>query len=187
MVKDNIKFLKVALLGKYPGAVTRSSKYVVKDVLDLIGSEPLHTVIEYGPGDGVMTLEILKRLSPDGKMLAVEINPDFLKMLRKIPDSRLRVEDAKIQDVSENIRAYGFNDADLVLSSVPFSFLSKTEREKVVRATEQTLARGGMFVIFNQTSYIMPKLLKKTFGKVKTRLEPRNIPPCLIISAAKKF
>lgn len=185
MIKKNLNFFKIALLGKYPGAVARSSPYVVKRVLKLIKGRPLNQVIEYGPGDGVMTLEILRHLPPNGKLLAVEINPEFLKMLRKVPDPRLQVIDAKIQDISQNINTYGFDKVDLVLASIPFSFLPKTEREKIVEATEKVLAERGMFIIFHQSYSIMAKPLKKTFGQVKIQFEPRNFMPCFIISATK--
>lgn len=167
------------------GAFAKSSRYVLKRVLKLIKNKPLNQIIEYGPGDGAMTKELLKHLSPNGKLLAVEINPKFLEILRKITDSRLQVVDGQIQDVSENIKNYNFNKVDLVVSSIPFSWLSKAEQEKVVRATKKVLINGGMFIVFHQYSNIMHKPLKKIFNEAKTRFEFRNFFPCFIISAIK--
>ena len=72
--------MKVALLSdKNTGTIFRSSSYVVNGVLEIINNKPLRQIIEYGPGDGVLTCELLKCLPPDGKLLAVEIDPGFLK------------------------------------------------------------------------------------------------------------
>mgnify|MGYP001573380253 FL=1 len=130
-----------------------------------------------------MTLELLKRLSPKGKFLAVDTNPDFLKILRKINDSRLQVVEGTIEDVSKNIETYGFNKVDLVVSSIPFSYLSEIEREKISHLIQKNLAPNGMFIIFHQYSLIMTKPMRKFFGQVEIIFKPRNFFPCFIVSA----
>ena len=185
-MKEDFDFLKVAFSNPHTGAVARSSHYVVKVVLDLISGRKLSQVIEYGPGDGVVTIELLKQLSPDGKLLAVEIDPEFLKILGSIHDPRLRVVNGTIQDVSRNMEAHSSHKVDLVVSSIPFSSLSSREREEVVRLTQRILIPGGMFIIFHQYSSIMVRPLKKYFGQVEVCFEPRNFFPCFIISAKNK-
>ena len=68
-MNKHMHFLKNAVRDRKVGAVARSSRYVVKNVLDRI-AEPLHVVIEYGPGDGVMTREILKKLSSESRFFS---------------------------------------------------------------------------------------------------------------------
>lgn len=184
-MKKVFHFLKVAVSTKGVGAIARSSRFVVKAVLELIAGRTLHQVVEYGPGDGVMTRELLKHLSPNGKLLAVDTNPEFLKILKKINDPRLQVVEGTIQDVSKNIKKYGFDKIDLVISSVPFSYLSATEREEVSRTTKRALAPDGIFIIFHQYSALMAKPLQKFFSQVEINFEPRNFLPCFILSAVK--
>ncbi|OGI62476.1 hypothetical protein A2818_01090 [Candidatus Nomurabacteria bacterium RIFCSPHIGHO2_01_FULL_40_12] len=184
--KKDFNFMKVALLSdKNTGTIFRSSSYVVNGVLEIINNKPLRQIIEYGPGDGVLTCELLKCLPPDGKLLAVEIDPKFLQMLRAISDPRLSVIDGKMQNVCQNIKAYDFNNVDLIVSSIPFSLLSKIERETVVSSTKNALAPDGMFIVFHQYSHIMAKPLRKFFGEVNIKFEIRNFFPCFIISAKK--
>lgn len=175
-------FFKVALLGSEVGAVARSSRYVVRAVLKLISGRTLHQIVEYGPGDGVVTRELLKHLSPGGKFLAVDTNPGFLKILRKINDPRLQVVEGAMQDVSKNLEAYGFKNVDLVVSSIPFSYLSLLEKEEISQLTQKSLMPNGVFIIFHQYSMIMAKPLRKFFGQVKINFEIRNLLPCFIIS-----
>lgn len=183
-MQEDINFFKVAFSNPHTGAIARSSRYVVRAVLDLIANRKLSQIIEYGPGDGVVTKELLKQLSVDGRLLAVEIDQKFFETLRSVRDPRLQVVNGTIQDVSRNTEAHGFHKVDLVVSSIPFSSLSSSEREEVVCLTKKILAPGGMFIIFHQYSSIMARPLKKYFSQVEVRFEPRNFFPCFIMSAS---
>ena len=182
-----VEFLKNAILGKQIGAVARSSKYVIKAVLKNLQKISLGSIVEYGSGDGVLTLELLKLLSANGKMLIVEMDDNFVNILKKINDPRLKVVQGKMQDVAESLDQYGFTEVDLVLSSVPFSLINKKERDDVVRLTHDSLTQTGRFIIFHQYSKIMERPLKKYFKKISTSFEPRNILPCFIMCADKRL
>ena len=88
-MQEQINFLKVALSDRQIGAMTRSSKYVVKAIMRNLSDLSLRRVIEYGPGDGVITKAILNRMPKDGQLIVVETNLRFLKILRDIKDPRL--------------------------------------------------------------------------------------------------
>ena len=78
---EKAQFLITALLsGGKVGAITMSSEYVVEGVMKHVKND-LRSVVEYGPGEGVVTKALLKRLSPEGKLVAIESNPDFVKVL----------------------------------------------------------------------------------------------------------
>ncbi len=184
-MEKNVNFLKNAILGKNVGAISRSSSYVIKSVLESIKGESLHKIVEYGPGDGVLTHELLKVLSPNGKMLVVEMDKNFALDLSKIGDPRLIVINGKVEDVAKNLSQYAFHSCDLVVSSIPFSLIEKDDREEVVLNTHHSLKEGGKFIIFHQYSIIMKKPLKKYFKKVRSKFEPRNLFPCFIMTAEK--
>ena len=95
MMKKQVQFLKNAIIGKQVGAVSRSSKYVIARILEILEGEELNTVIEYGPGDGVLTRELLKIIPKKGRLLVVEFDPNFVKILKKIKDPRLQIVSAK--------------------------------------------------------------------------------------------
>src|SRR3989344_6403005 len=175
-LRKRAKFFKNAILDRNVGAVSKSSKYVINNVLKRL-KQPLQIVIEFGPGDGPMTKALLKRLSPDGKLLVIESNVKFVEELRKIDDERLHIVEGNVQDIiSKDI--YGFEKVDLVVSSIPFSFLKPSERINIVKITNKLLISGGSFIIFHQYSRLMAKTLRQVFGSVSVILEPRNFPPC---------
>jgi phospholipid N-methyltransferase len=185
-VSNSVKFFTNAIRGKNIGAIARSSRFVVRDILEKIENETLKTVVEYGPGDGVVTHEILKRLSPKGKMLVVELDPNFVKTLKRIKDPRLEVVQGTIQEISNKLDSFGFKNPDLILSSIPFSMIEKSDREKIVKNTFLSLKKDGKFIIFHQYSKLMQKYLEKYFDEVLIQFEPKNFLPCFIMAGYKK-
>jgi len=182
-IRKRAYFLKSMVLDHEVGAVTMSSKHVIRDVLECLDA-PLRTVVEYGPGEGVMTKALLERLPPNGRLLVVEPNVRFIETLRRIKDKRLEVLEGKVQDMTlEKLRE--FQGADAVVSSIPFSLLTPAERFSVVAVTHKLLAPGGSFIVFHQYSRLMVRPLKKYFRSVSVVFEPRNILPCFVLNAKK--
>ncbi len=52
-------------------------------VLDAAGIEPGMTVLELGPGPGYFTLPAARRVGPTGRVIAADIQPEMIEMLRK--------------------------------------------------------------------------------------------------------
>lgn len=51
-------------------------------IADAVAISPGDTVVEIGPGRGALTAELLKRVGPSGKLIAVEIDRDLASMLQ---------------------------------------------------------------------------------------------------------
>ncbi len=183
--KKKIDFLKTALSDYKVGAISRSSKYVVRSVLHQLPGH-LNTVVEFGPGDGVITKAILERISKKGRLVVIESNPDFVKALRKIRDPRLLVIRGKVQDIIMTLDKYLPSKADAILSSVPFSFFTASDRKNIVLKISKLLSPKGIFISFHQYRLQIVRQLKSHFNKVNIIFEPRNILPCFIISARNK-
>jgi len=178
-----IDFIKVALKDYKVGAVAKSSKYTVRAILKQV-RPGYKLVVEYGAGDGVITKELLSRLPHDAKVVAVELNKDFVALLNNIKDDRLAVKDEDVLRVSENFSTAGAKDADTVISGIPFSFFSPTTRETIVRNTHKNLRPGGVFIVYQYSPLMLP-VLKKYFKRVTMTLEPRNVFPYFIMVAEK--
>ena len=163
-MRKEVNFLKAALKDRQIGALSRSSKYVVQGLLDKLIDESLYRVIEYGPGDGVVTKEILKRMPQSGEMIVVETNPNFLGILKKIKDPRLKIIEGRAEDISKLLESEHESGVDLVISSIPFSILNPSDRENLVSKTFNMLKTTGKLIIFHQYSTLMLKLLNKYFA-----------------------
>src|SRR2546427_11053184 len=74
------------------GWMLPSSPFVVDEVLKQIDWPNARVIVEYGPGVGTFTGEVLRRMHPDATLIALEINPEFFDFLkRSLRDPRLRL------------------------------------------------------------------------------------------------
>jgi trans-aconitate methyltransferase len=74
------------------GSVIPSSLFLIEGVLQQIAWHRARVIVEYGPGVGTFTLEILRRMGRDSRLVAIETNPEFVAHLREsCPDPRLHV------------------------------------------------------------------------------------------------
>ncbi|MEY4744725.1 MAG: hypothetical protein RL272_670 [Candidatus Parcubacteria bacterium] len=178
-----LSFLKIAARDIRVGAVMPSSRWAVEKILARI-PDRLTEILEYGPGDGVITRHLLDRLDSSGRMLAIEANPTFAAGLAKIADPRFALVHGDATVASDYAREHGISSFDLVISGIPFSMLSDTKRREVVDMTWSMLRPGGVFLVY-QTSPLMVPYLKRRFS-VKTSVELRNVPPYFIMQAIKE-
>ncbi len=140
-------------------------------------------VVEYGAGDGVFTKELLRALPSDGKLLAIEINQEFLPKLFAIKDNRLSVYHGDIRDALECLGEFGISRVDAIVSGIPFTFLSSRGRRDIILKTHGVLKEGGRFIAYQTSPLLVPYL--KAFKKVDIQFEPRNFPPYFVMTAIK--
>lgn len=183
-IRERINFLKVFTMDKNVGAVAASSRFLVKNVVKHI-PKGAKTIVECGPGEGVLTRALLKRLPHDGMLLAIESNKEFIAILQHIRNPRLIIAEGKAQDVVNYVKSYSLGRVDFAVASIPFSFITPIERTQIVRDIHTVLRKDGVFVIFNY-SPLMYRTMKKIFGNASIGFELRNILPCSIIVARKE-
>ncbi len=165
-------------------AVSPSLGFLMKRLcrqMDLAGAK---LVVELGPGDGVSTMAVLAKMGQNARVIAIERNPHFVADLRKITDSRLTIIEGVAQDLEKHLpEAVG--NADAVIASIPFTYLSKDERRSVVASAKKMLRPGGTFVIFHQYSPLMMPYMKEAFGPVHLEFELLNLFPAFLMKATK--
>src|SRR6201996_6672843 len=84
------------------GSIIPSSRFLIKQLMQPIDFERARVIVEYGPGVGGITAEILRRMRPDARLIAIETNPDFVQFLRNsLVDQRLHVAAASAESVNE--------------------------------------------------------------------------------------
>ncbi len=154
-----------------------TSKRAVRDMLDMTNLPEARHVALLGAGTGAYLGEILKRLRPDARFLAFEIDPDLIGTLsERFEDPRLEI----INDSAENIEDYldGAN-VDVIVSAIPFTSLPKTARQNMLAEVSQVLAPDGVMVAI-QYSPLVEKDLKRVFASVRRRISPLNVPPAFL-------
>jgi len=159
------------------GSVIPSSRYLINQVLGKIDWSRANVIVEYGPGVGTFTGEILRNLPRDGKLLVVETNADFVEFLRaSLPDPRLHVMHGSAADVSRYLAEIGAERADYVISGIPFSTMPVKVRDDIIRATREALQPDGAFLVYQFSPKVQP-YLENEFREVERAFELRNILP----------
>ena len=180
---NHIEFIKTAMKDYRVGAVTKSSKYTAENIAQKI-KRGARVAVEYGAGDGSVTKKILERLSPVGKLAAIEINEELHSILKEITDKRLSAIKSDVVSLSRDFSQFGFEKAEVVVSGIPFTFFASKTREEIVRNTARNLAPQGQFIVYQYTPLVLP-LLKNHFKRVKIYYEIRNFLPYFIMVAEK--
>src|SRR3984957_4668958 len=104
------------------GSIVPSSRFLIRQLLAPVNWTQARGFVEYGPGGGGITAEVLRRMHPDAILIAIEMNPDFVSYLgRAIPDPRLKVVQGSAESVDEILRRFGRDSADYIISGIPFS------------------------------------------------------------------
>ncbi len=183
-MKQHLNFFKIAIKDYKVGALTRISKHVVKRIVKEIKPDYKY-IVEYGAGDGVTTIGMLKALPKDGKLVAIDLNDGFIEELNKIKDPRLIVIKGDIVDLSKDLKSLGVPEVHMVVSSVPFTIFSPKIRKEVIDNTYNALTTAGKIVMY-QYSPLMNSVIKKVFGNSVLSFEARNFPPISIMVGEKK-
>ena len=61
------------------GSIIPSSRHLVNAVLAPIDWSRARVIVEYGPGVGTFTAEILRRMRSDARLVAIETNGEFVQ------------------------------------------------------------------------------------------------------------
>jgi phospholipid N-methyltransferase len=159
------------------GSIIPSSRFLIKQLLEPINWGRARVIVEYGPGVGTITSEVLRHLRPDATLIAIEMNPDFVRHLRSsIDDRRLHVVEGSAAQVDEVLRRLGFTRADYIISGIPFSTIPAPVREQILRKTCDVLEPGGAFLVYQFSTRVLQDL-KRIFGYVSRSFQPLNVLP----------
>ncbi|HEX5459086.1 MAG TPA: rRNA adenine N-6-methyltransferase family protein [Steroidobacteraceae bacterium] len=159
------------------GSIVPSSRFLIKELLQPIDWNQARVIVEYGPGVGVITAEILRRMRSDAILVAIEMNPDFVTHLRSaLPDERLKVVEDSAESVGEILERFGHGKANYIISGIPFSTISAAVRERILRNTSEALAPGGAFLVFQFSTRVLEDL-QRVFHYVRRKFEPLNVLP----------
>ena len=191
--KSSSRFQQATLFArnflKYPnlvGWMLPSSPFVVAQVLKQVDWKRARVIVEYGPGIGTFTKEILRRMRPDALLLALEVNNDFVEFLRaSISDPRLHLVHRSAADVDTELARIGKQAADYVISGLPFKTLPPELCKEVAKKTYAVLQPKGAFLVYQLSGAALP-YLEWAFGKVHQDFEWLNILPARLFYCVRE-
>ena len=142
-------------------------------------------IVEYGPGTGVFTDEMLRKRKPATRLLLLERNPQFAEQLAKKYENtqNITVINDTAEQIGKYLNMYSVPKADYILSGLPFASLPKDVSENILIETKQHLAEGGKFITFQYTLF-RKGIFERHFCEISITHEIRNVPPAYVLSCS---
>jgi len=171
------------------GAISPSSRALARVmVADLPVNAPV-SIVEFGPGMGAFTRAILERVGPTARILAMEIEPEFVKKIRQCWPSVICVN-TSAEELESLVAAHGLGPVDHIISGLPFASLPAAMTNKILDGVGHTLRPGGTFTQFHYLhGFGMPPgrafrrdLSARMGGAPTRRFVLRNFPPACVFT-----
>ena len=168
------------------GSVIPTSHVAIRALLDPVDWHSVSCVVEYGPGTGVFTREILRRIGPNARLIAIDTNERFIHYLgATISDPRLDCVHGSAAEIEAILAARSLTQADYVISGLPFSTLPRAVAHAIMDATHRAIRPGGAFLIYQYSRFVLPFLAAR-FASAEQKRVWRCVPPACLFWAYKQ-
>lgn len=189
-----LEFLKEYI--KHPrsvGAIAPSGQFLAQKMMEPIDFDKAKLIVEYGPGTGSFTRELVERKKPETRLVLIEHNKSFCRTLSKWLEKRgvenvrlVRASAAQaVEILASEQEAAGRVTADYVVSGLPFTSLPKKHSEEIFEATKEILGENGEFITF-QYSMVKLRFFLDYFDLSGILRELRNVPPAYVFVLRNK-
>jgi len=184
MVRDKI-LISEFFKDKNIGAVASASDHVVRKMLNKVDFAKADVLVEFGPGKGVITKQILAKMNKNAVLYVFETNEQLTQGLNKINDSRLSIfnEDAE-KAMTVLKEKCNTKSVDYIISSIPFTFIDIKKRKRIIFNAHALLRENGKFITY-QYSWLIYNILNEQFSKSSVKFGLLNIPPTFILIGLK--
>ncbi len=169
------------------GAITASSPALVRALVSQIDFTSAKSIVELGPGSGVITEGIVQCVTGDTHFFALELNPDFAQLTRERCPGTL-VEVGCATTLANRLKTFGISECDCVVSALPWNLFDGETQDLLISAIRGSLASKAQFIFYTYRGTEMTppglrlhRVLKKYFNSVN-RVDTtwRNIPPASV-------
>lgn len=161
-------------------SIVPSSKAMVERVASKMDFSRARVFAEYGPGEGVHSREIARRMRDDAQLLLFELDSAFARDLTRQfeQDRRVQVIHGNAALLSKEMSNREIRHCDYIISGIPFSILELEKKRELLRQTHDALAPGGAFIIYQVTNELRQHATE--FEAAESEYFLQNIPPMFI-------
>jgi phosphatidylethanolamine/phosphatidyl-N-methylethanolamine N-methyltransferase len=162
------------------GSFFPSTPILASKIVKHIDFSSVKLIVEVGPGTGVFTRKILKKINKDAVFIAFELNQKFyLKLKKEINDPRFILINASAEDLQDYLVQNNFVNIDYLVSSIPLSNFKGKKIVSLLHSFRDLIGEKGTFIQF-QYSFNQKRLFYKMFSNVLMDFTQFNIPPAFI-------
>ena len=129
------------------GAVTPSGKALARTMASYVDPRTRGPIVELGPGTGPVTDALVRRGIEQERLVLVEYNPDFCKLLaRRFPRATIVQGDA--YDIRETLAEVLHEPCAGIVSSLPLFTKPLEQRHALLAEAQDLMHPGAPFVQF---------------------------------------
>lgn len=167
---------------RFIGAVAPSGVKLSRRMIRPINFKKAKVIVEYGPGTGSFTRELVVHRNPGTILLLIERNPTFCDELKKLFENQpnIHIINGDAENVNRYLAVHGLCKADYIVSGLPFNNFPAELSERIMDATRIALKDGGKFITFQYT-LMKKRFFMKYFSITGCTMEIKNLPPAYVI------
>ena len=156
-------------------------------MVDSFDWDQIHAVIEYGPGTGVFTEAILKKIHPEANFFAIEQSKEMVEATRqRCPNAKI-LQDS-VTNVQEICHQQSLKSVDAIISGLPWAAFPDVLQTEIMDSMLKVLRPGGTFATFAYWQGLaLPagkrfgRRLRETFSRVeRSKTVWKNLPPAFV-------
>lgn len=173
------KFLRTIARGNPIASIAPSSPWLSRTTVRNIAWDRVSALLELGAGTGPITRVIAERARPDCRVIVLERDHDFARLLRQrfshLPS--FEIVEGDVRDLETILASLGIGRVDHIVSGLPIPSMPDDARKPLFRLVRSILAPEGTFNQITEIPWVYWPFYRRFFDHVEFAFEPRNIPP----------
>ena len=181
-LRDHLLFMrKFFRQGRRIASIWPSSRAMAVASLHRVRWEKARVIVELGPGTGAITQEIVRRLKPPTRLIAVERDVDFMRILRARFGrcAGVTMAHGDVKNLAAILRREGIahHGVDYFISGLGTPSLPRPTRQALLDTVGYYLQPHGCFTNITEIPWYYWPYYRRHFRHVAFQLVPLNLPP----------
>lgn len=156
-----------------------SSPWLSRTTVRNVDWERAKVLVELGAGTGPITRVLAENARPGCKVIVLERDLDFARLLRERFENRddFEIIEGDVRDLAGMLADRGISRVDHVISGLPVPSFPKELQHDLFKVIATVLDPSGTYNQITEMPLIYWRFYKRFFREVKFAFEPRNFPP----------
>jgi ornithine lipid N-methyltransferase len=160
-------------------SVAPSSRWLSATTVRNIDWQTTRALVELGAGTGPITQVIARRAPQSCRVVVVERDPDFARLLRERFHDRTNIEivEGDVRELTSILTDRGIDRVDHVISGLPVPSFPRELQHDLFQVVKKVLRSDGTYNQITELPWVYWRFYSKYFHDVQFVFEPRNLPP----------
>jgi phosphatidylethanolamine/phosphatidyl-N-methylethanolamine N-methyltransferase len=160
-------------------SIAPSSRWLSHATVRNIDWGQARVLVELGAGTGPITRVIAERACSDCRVIVVERDVDFVRLLHARFGNRANfsVVEGDVRDLKSILAERGITTVDHVISGLAVPSLARDLQRELFRTIRDVLRADGTFNQITELPWLYWRFYLRFFEDVQFTFEPRNLPP----------